>query len=168
VRCAPNCAPSLWVLTLARYLSAHHPDLNLIVEPHSLQALASLHPDRSYPNLILAQPGDEPLLSLHTELVITVGGDGTVLHTSNLFGSGECPAVLSFSLGSLGFLLPFRSFILLRLENVSVTDGADVDTMKETIEMALKGPVTVLDRMRLSCTPVSENGEVLNCGKDGK
>jgi NADH kinase len=41
-------------------------------------------------------------------MVITLGGDGTILHVSHLFGEGECPPVLSFSMGSLGFLLPFR------------------------------------------------------------
>lgn len=57
---------------------------------------------------MLAQEEDGHLLGDYTDLVITVGGDGTILHTSNLFGAGECPPVLSFSMGSLGFLLPFR------------------------------------------------------------
>ena len=41
------------------------------------------------------------------DLVITLGGDGTVLYTSSLF-QGIVPAVLSFSLGSLGFLTNFE------------------------------------------------------------
>lgn len=43
------------------------------------------------------------------DLVITLGGDGTILHASSLFKSGEVPPVLSFSMGTLGFLLPFRA-----------------------------------------------------------
>jgi len=37
------------------------------------------------------------------DLVLTLGGDGTVLFTSWLF-QGIVPPILSFSLGSLGFL----------------------------------------------------------------
>ena len=41
------------------------------------------------------------------DLVITLGGDGTVLLASWLFQS-SVPPVIPFSLGSLGFLTPFR------------------------------------------------------------
>ena len=46
------------------------------------------------------------------DLVLTLGGDGTILHASSLFRQGAVPPVLSFSMGTLGFLLPFRMFIL--------------------------------------------------------
>jgi NADH kinase len=46
------------------------------------------------------------------DLIVTFGGDGTILHASSLFSAGAVPPVLSFSMGTLGFLLPFRmSFI---------------------------------------------------------
>ncbi|KAL9085307.1 MAG: hypothetical protein Q9159_004756 [Coniocarpon cinnabarinum] len=41
------------------------------------------------------------------DLVLTLGGDGTVLYTSWLF-QRVVPPVLSFSLGSLGFLTPYQ------------------------------------------------------------
>lgn len=48
------------------------------------------------------------------DLVITLGGDGTILHVSSLYSrAGEVPPVVSFSMGSLGFLLPFRMFLFL-------------------------------------------------------
>ena len=46
------------------------------------------------------------------DLVITLGGDGTILHASSLFKVGAVPPVLSFSMGTLGFLLPFRQSTL--------------------------------------------------------
>jgi NADH kinase len=46
------------------------------------------------------------------DLVITLGGDGTILHASSLFSTGPVPPVLSFSMGTLGFLLPFRENLL--------------------------------------------------------
>lgn len=54
-------------------------------------------------NVTHSGPGSEKI-----DLVITLGGDGTILHASSLFKSGAVPPVLSFSMGTLGFLLPFR------------------------------------------------------------
>lgn len=67
--------------------------------------------------LIAEQPGFEKMLRYWTpdlcystpekfDLVLTLGGDGTVLFTSWLF-QRIVPPILSFSLGSLGFLTPF-------------------------------------------------------------
>lgn len=68
--------------------------------------------------LIAAQPRLEKMLRYWTpdlcystpekfDLVLTLGGDGTVLFTSWLF-QRIVPPILSFSLGSLGFLTPFE------------------------------------------------------------
>lgn len=46
--------------------------------------------------------------SENIDLIVTLGGDGTILHASSLFKVGAVPPVLSFSMGTLGFLLPFR------------------------------------------------------------
>eukprot|EP00887_Chlorella_sp_A99_P003321 scaffold26.g3321.t1 len=41
------------------------------------------------------------------DLCITLGGDGTVLWTCSLFGSGPVPPIVPFAMGSLGFMTPF-------------------------------------------------------------
>ena len=43
------------------------------------------------------------------DFAVTLGGDGTVLHYNSLFAltKGPVPPVVSFALGSLGFLTPF-------------------------------------------------------------
>ncbi|EIW72658.1 hypothetical protein TREMEDRAFT_41900 [Tremella mesenterica DSM 1558] len=121
------------------HLTTRYPHLRLIVEPHT----ARDHPE--FHDLTVVEKEDRALLGLHTELILTLGGDGTVLHVSNLFGQGECPPVLCFSMGSLGFLLPFH-----------------IDSLAEALHTTLTGPVPVLNRMRLACTPVSASGEVLD------
>jgi len=45
--------------------------------------------------------------SNYPDIVICLGGDGTVLHANTLF-QNSMPPVMAFSLGSLGFLTPFR------------------------------------------------------------
>lgn len=54
------------------------------------------------------------------DLCITLGGDGTVLHTASLFSQDSpLPPVLSFAMGSLGFLTPFdANLFALHLTNI--------------------------------------------------
>lgn len=68
------------------------------------------------------------------DFVITLGGDGTVLYTNWLF---QCivPPVLSFALGSLGFLTKF-----------------DYNHYEEIITTAFKRGVLVSLRLRFECT----------------
>ena len=44
------------------------------------------------------------------DLVIGVGGDGTLLHINSLFPK-KVPLVIAFNLGSLGFVIIFRNAI---------------------------------------------------------
>lgn len=59
--------------------------------------------------------GRRLMVDVHGELhrtvdaVVTLGGDGTILHAASLFSSTYVPPILSFSLGTLGFLLPFSN-----------------------------------------------------------
>ncbi|KAF7782670.1 hypothetical protein Agabi119p4_2046 [Agaricus bisporus var. burnettii] len=71
----------------------------------------------------------------HIDLVVTLGGDGTILHASSLFSTGAVPPVLSFSMGTLGFLLPFH-----------------IDDFAKALECVFDDKATILNRMRLACT----------------
>ncbi|KAI6711792.1 hypothetical protein PZA11_000471 [Diplocarpon coronariae] len=69
------------------------------------------------------------------DLVLTLGGDGTVLFTSWLF-QGIVPPILSFSLGSLGFLTNF-----------------EYDKFKEHLDKVMGDEgMRVSMRMRFTCT----------------
>ncbi|SGZ40144.1 related to NADH kinase POS5, mitochondrial [Hanseniaspora guilliermondii] len=43
-----------------------------------------------------------------TDLMITLGGDGTILHAVGMFNKNIVPPILPISLGTLGFLLPYQ------------------------------------------------------------
>ena len=84
------------------------------------------------------------------DLIVCLGGDGTLLHASSIFQK-SCPPILAFSMGSLGFLTPF--------------DFKDHETV---LNKVLSGNVPVLLRTRLSCkiiragstnTPSSDGSE---------
>lgn len=108
------------------------------------------------------------------DLVITLGGDGTVLFTSWLF-QRVVPPVLSFSLGSLGFLTPFDfSDYREHLDRIMGGRGGGSTTSSPSIKGL--SPITSRDvvpdagmhvnfRMRFTCTvfrsPRSPNGKVM-------
>ncbi len=72
------------------------------------------------------------------DLIICLGGDGTLLHASSIFQK-SCPPILSFSMGSLGFLTPF-----------------DFKFHDKILKEILSGNVPVLLRTRLSCTIIKD------------
>ncbi|XP_032887664.1 NAD kinase-like isoform X3 [Amblyraja radiata] len=60
-------------------------------------------------------------LSGYIDLIICLGGDGTLLYASSLFQT-SVPPVMAFHLGSLGFLTPFK-FESYRTEVTKVIEG---------------------------------------------
>lgn len=86
-------------MLLIRHIRATYPHATLFYEPSALPL-----PGISGELFIASEAARPPI-----DLVITLGGDGTILHASSLFSTGPVPPVLSFSLGTLGFLLPFRA-----------------------------------------------------------
>ncbi|KIY04050.1 uncharacterized protein Z520_00742 [Fonsecaea multimorphosa CBS 102226] len=79
----------------------------------------------------------------HTfDFVITLGGDGTVLYASWLF-QRVVPPVLSFALGSLGFLTKF-----------------DFDSYQHILSQALKDGVTISLRLRFEGTVMRSHKRV--------
>lgn len=79
------------------------------------------------------------------DIVLALGGDGTVLYASWLFQK-VVPPVLSFALGSLGFLTKF-----------------DFDDFRSTLDDAFNKGLTVSLRLRLEGTVMRAQ-----CKKDGK
>lgn len=68
------------------------------------------------------------------DLIITLGGDGTVLYVSSIFQK-NIPPVMAFSLGSLGFLTNFK-----------------FENFKTDLSRVLKSKIRTKMRMRLCCT----------------
>ena len=105
--------------------------------------------------------------------MVTLGGDGTILRASSLFKTGPVPPVLSFSMGTLGFLLPYRMysvFFLLFARILFVVFWClDIHDFREAIQDVYEGRAKVLDRMRLSCTFHDTKGiEFGSCGSVGQ
>ncbi|KAI6669577.1 hypothetical protein NL676_004462 [Syzygium grande] len=69
-----------------------------------------------------------PYLHKKVDLLVTLGGDGTVLWAASLF-QGPVPPVVSFNMGSLGFMTPFsRDGYKKQLESILRGDGLILST----------------------------------------
>ncbi|XP_060197206.1 NAD(H) kinase 1 isoform X8 [Lycium barbarum] len=116
---------------LVRWLKEQK-SLNIFVEPRVHTELLT---ESSYYQFVQTWENDKEILFLHTkvDLVVTLGGDGTVLWAASMF-KGPVPPVVPFSLGSLGFMTPFYS-----------------EHYKECLDSVLRGPISITLRHRLQC-----------------
>lgn len=78
----------------------HQEKMNVLVEPEVHDMFASLS---GFGFIQTFHNQDASDLHERVDFVACLGGDGVILHASNLF-SGAVPPVVSFNLGSLGFL----------------------------------------------------------------
>ncbi|WFD29898.1 NADH kinase [Malassezia sp. CBS 17886] len=113
-----------------RYLGTHHPGLHPVVED---DVWVDLH--AQFPNLVPFSMSSRIVLADKIDFVITLGGDGSILHVSSLFDQSAVPPILSFSLGTLGFLLPY-----------------DIRTFPEAIDDVVHSRIALLLRMRMCVT----------------
>jgi NADH kinase len=82
----------------AKHVHSTYPSISLVFLPGSA---AEIHEFLPFP----VYTGDTASLPNIVDLVCTLGGDGTILRASALFASSPVvPPILSFSMGSLGFL----------------------------------------------------------------
>lgn len=78
-------------------------------------------------------PEEESELSRRVDWVCTLGGDGTILWAAGLFKKA-CPPILSFALGTLGFLTPHA-----------------INDYRTSLAMMISGEVPLTLRSRLLC-----------------
>ncbi|PHH63187.1 hypothetical protein CDD81_6238 [Ophiocordyceps australis] len=94
---APNAVES--VVTFAKHVHEEYPNVNIIVEPYFFEMLSNR---LAFP-IFVADNGAS--LSEKVDVIATFGGDGTFLRAASFFKLlPSVPPILSFSMGTLGFL----------------------------------------------------------------
>ena len=91
--------------------------------------------------------------------IITLGGDGTILYVVKMFYNKEVPPIISFSLGSFGYLWQFQSDELYSvLENWLIYNYHQYDESSKTRSTFYKTPrVDYRSRLKISIEPESTN-----------
>lgn len=95
------------VLAFASHIHSTYPSINIILQP---DAANEMHTRLPFPVYTYSKGVSvSRCLSDKTDMVCTLGGDGTLLRASSLFSHAESvPPVLSFAMGTLGFLGEFK------------------------------------------------------------
>ena len=87
-----------------KHIQSTYPEVSLIFEPHVANELHERFQSPIY-SAAVGQQKSRVSLQEKVDLASTLGGDGTILHASSLFATSErVPPILSFSMGTLGFL----------------------------------------------------------------
>lgn len=131
------------------HVHSTYPSLSIILEPH---VASEMHENFAFP--IYTTPPDRdaaaPFLHHKVDMTTTLGGDGTILHASSLFAtSPRVPPILSFSMGTLGFLSEWKFQEYKRAFREVYMSGAGVGD---------RG--TVLGEQTSTNKPFEENAEV--------
>jgi NADH kinase len=93
------------LIEYANHVHSTYPGIAIIFEP---KAAEELHSSFSFPVYTSNHRGS---IQYHdkVDLTTTLGGDGTILRASSLFATAKSvPPILSFSMGTLGFLGEFK------------------------------------------------------------
>ncbi|KAJ2786285.1 NADH kinase pos5 [Coemansia interrupta] len=127
------------LVRIARWFHATYPQIHLVLEPHVHRQHRAQLPFA----LTLPSEDQRAEYARTVDFVVTLGGDGTFLHVASLFAN-EVPPIIPFSMGTLGFLLPF-----------------DVKDFARHLHKVIEGAATVLPRMRLMMSRLgSDQGEM--------
>ncbi|EDO19419.1 hypothetical protein Kpol_1002p66 [Vanderwaltozyma polyspora DSM 70294] len=119
------------------HLHDSYPEINVIVQPDVVDEISkefTMSPVQTPNEPHVLFTGPEADIVSRTELVVTLGGDGTILHAVSNFNNRQVPPVLAFSLGTLGFLLPF-----------------DFQEHKKVFDEVISSRAKCLHRTRLEC-----------------
>lgn len=116
------------------HVHLEYPALNVMVSEdvaHELETVYAAEPSQTKHTVYTGSVAD---IVSKTDLIVTLGGDGTILRAVLAFSNDIVPPVLSFAMGTLGFLLPF-----------------DFATFKDTFRTVYELRSKALHRTRLEC-----------------
>lgn len=87
-----------------KHIHSSYESVSVLLE-HDAAAILHRHLYRAVYTLLPGRASTSPSLSKKVDLTSTLGGDGTILHAASLFSEAlTVPPILSFSMGTLGFL----------------------------------------------------------------
>lgn len=126
------------------FINREYPQLKVLVSEDVAEELTDNYAGSSTDGRdIVVYTGDVMEIVAKTDLIVTLGGDGTTLRAVSAFLNAIVPPVLSFAMGTLGFLLPF-----------------DFTTYQETFRTVFESRSKALHRSRLECHVVRRNDPV--------
>ncbi|GEQ68585.1 hypothetical protein JCM33374_g2253 [Metschnikowia sp. JCM 33374] len=126
------------------FIHTEYPSLNVIVSQDVAEELEAITPEtasqlplRSKYSVYTGPVSD---IIGKTDLIVSLGGDGTTLRAVSAFSNGSVPPVLCYAMGTLGFLLPF-----------------DFSTFTHSFRTVFDSRAKAIHRTRLECHVVRKD-----------
>lgn len=117
-----------------KHIQSTYKSVSIILEHHTARDLDG-HLDTPPYTLLPNRDSKAPTLSQKVDLTSTLGGDGTILHAASLFSdSATVPPILSFSMGTLGFLGEWKFQEHKRAFREVLVSGADASHESPALE----------------------------------
>lgn len=136
---------AIWLMTTPRYDQDHGVSVYVDAKLRKSSRFGAESIIKDYPEvshlLHFWTPESARKSSEQFDMAITLGGDGTVLYVGSIFQQTVVPPVMSFSLGSLGFLANYS-----------------IDNYQKHIDDVFNNGITVNLRMRFTCSVYDRNG----------
>ncbi|KAM9919054.1 hypothetical protein OXX59_008216 [Metschnikowia pulcherrima] len=125
------------------FIHAEYPSLNVIVSEDVAEELRTGNHVKGAKTAVYT--GKVAEIIEKTDLIVSLGGDGTTLRAVSAFSSGSVPPVLCFAMGTLGFLLPF-----------------DFSTFKPSFRAVFESRAKAIHRTRLECHVVRQDEDIVS------
>ena len=126
---------SLIITKLLTEIYYKYHNYNIIVQEECKQDLTKSLKKFGYSDQTLKiYTGKNEDIIKKADLMITLGGDGTILHAVGMFNKKTVPPILPISLGTLGFLLPYQ-----------------ISDFDEAFQNIINNKSKVIYRTRLAC-----------------
>lgn len=133
------------LVSFIKFLHEEYPDCNVILKREVAEELKEddemFFPDRIDDGVPIKKhaiyTGTTQEIVSKTDLMVSLGGDGTILRGASMFSYTTPAPVLTFSLGTLGFLLPFE-FRDFRASFGIVYNGQSSVMRRERVECHIK------------------------------
>ena len=124
------------------HLHIAYPSTNILLEPRTAGEIHGDLPCPIYSSTIgVWSHQDLQDLQEKVDLAVTLGGDGTILHASSLFASSQdVPPMLSFSMGTLGFLSEWKFAEYKRAFREVYMSGADPEGRDGALDVSRRVP----------------------------
>lgn len=164
----------------AAHIKSTYSGINILLEPPAAAELEGHIPF----SICSSSPShyDPSVYHDKVDLIVTFGGDGTILHAASLFASAiRVPPVLSFSMGTLGFLGEWKYSEFKRAFRETYMSGSETERKSAIVDETVSDQDTrtgwssvrgksmgstraarVLSRQRLKVGIYDANGKRLN------
>lgn len=142
---APHVTVS--AVEFAKHIYSNYPGLNIVLEQRIAE---SVYEQLPFPVYTAAPHEVGALFPKKIDLVTTLGGDGTILRAASLFSmEASVPPILSFSMGSLGFLGEWRFEEYKRAWREAYMSGSDV-AMEDLVAPHTQAAAAATGRSKLA------------------